>query len=81
MGLAFTAKATDTLSEIITKLFLHDIGTIFIIDDEHNLSGVVSRKDLLKILVSNHNKYTMPVIAMAMTRIPNIVFLRKKKLY
>lgn len=78
MALACTAKATETLSEIITKIFLHDIGTIFIVDDDNNLFGVVSRKDMLKILVSNSTAHTMPV-AMAMTRVPNVVYLSEEE--
>lgn len=73
MGLAITANVNETFSQVISKLFVHDVGTVFVVDDNDNLAGVVSRKDLLKIMVSNANAHTMP-IAMAMTRVPNIVY-------
>ncbi len=73
MGVVITAKSTETFSEVVSKLFLHDIGTIFILNENSELAGVVSRKDLLKILVANANANSMPV-AMAMTRMPNVVY-------
>ncbi|MBF0715548.1 CBS domain-containing protein [Gemelliphila palaticanis] len=73
MGLSITANVNETFSQVISKLFIHDVGTIFIVDDNDNLAGVVSRKDLLKIMVSNSNAHIMP-IAMAMTRVPNVVY-------
>lgn len=77
MGIAYVSKSTDSISEIITKLFLNDIGTIFIVNEQAVLSGVVSRKDTLKMLVANANAGTLPV-AMAMTRVPNVVCLNSE---
>lgn len=73
MGVAVTALSTDTFTEVIAKLFLHDVGTVFIVDGENYLAGVVSRKDLLKIMIANHNAQHLP-IAMAMTRMPNVIY-------
>lgn len=71
MGIAITSKITDSIAEVVSKLFLHDVGTVFILDDSNSLSGVVSRKDMLKMLVAN-NSNNLPV-AMAMTRVPNVI--------
>lgn len=76
MGVAITAKATNTFAEVVSILFLHDIGTLFIVDEENNLAGVVSRKDLLKMLLANSSEHNLPV-AMAMTRVPNVVYLHE----
>lgn len=73
MGLGVTVKIDEKVSSVISKLFIYDIGTIFIVDENNNLSGVVSRKDLLKLVVGNSNSHTLP-IAMAMTRVPNVVY-------
>ena len=51
---------------------LSDVGSIFIIDDEENLCGVVSRKDLLKATIGGLDINKMP-IGMVMTRTPNVV--------
>ena len=53
-------------------LSLSDVGSIFIIDDEENLCGVVSRKDLLKATIGGLDINKMP-IGMVMTRTPNVV--------
>lgn len=73
MGIAITAKNTETFADVISKLFLHDVGTVFVVDENNNLAGVVSRKDLLKLAISNNNATSLP-IAMAMTRVPNVVY-------
>lgn len=76
MGVAVTAKNTDSFAEVVSKLFIYDVGTIFIVTDENILEGVVSRKDMLKVLLANSNANNLPV-AMAMTRVPNVVYVRE----
>lgn len=73
MGLGVTSTIDEKVPDVISKLFIHDLGTIFIVDKNKNLVGVVSRKDLLKLVVANTNSNNLP-IAMAMTRMPNIVY-------
>lgn len=72
MGVAITAKKMDLFADVVSKLYVHDVGTIFILDEHNHLAGVVSRKDLLKMAIANPNASTMPV-ALAMTRIPNVI--------
>ena len=57
-------------------MFLSDVGSIFIIDDEENLCGIVSRKDLLKATIGGADMNKMP-IGMIMTRTPNIITVEK----
>jgi len=65
-------KEDTTVYDAIVTLFLRDIGTLFVADEEGSLSGLVSRKDLLKIAIGNADIHKIPV-GIIMTRMPNIV--------
>lgn len=58
--------------EAICNMFLEDVGTLFIVREGAVLSGVVSRKDLLKSAMGKQNLNELP-ISVVMTRMPNIV--------
>ena len=58
-------------------MFLSDVGSIFIIDDDESLCGIVSRKDLLKATIGGADMNKMP-IGMIMTRTPNIITVEKE---
>ena len=75
MGIAITAKSTASYSEVLSKLFIYDVGTIFIVNEENHLVGVTSRKDMLK-LARNADADSLP-IALAMTRVPNVICIEK----
>jgi CBS domain-containing protein len=60
--------------DAIVQLFLEDVGTIFVVQDDGSLSGLVSRKDLLKIAIGNADIHKIPV-GIIMTRMPNLVTL------
>ena len=72
MGMPVVVKKDVSLYDVIVEMFLSDVGSIFIIDDEENLCGVVSRKDLLKDTIGGLDINKMP-IWMVMTRTPNVV--------
>lgn len=61
-----------TVYDAIVTMFLEDTGNIYV-QNKGYLSGVVSRKDFIKITLGNHDIKTLPV-AMIMTRMPNIVY-------
>lgn len=63
-----------TIYDAIVILFLEDVGTVFIQNQEKYLVGVVSRKDFLKTAIGNQDIYKMPV-GMIMTRMPNVSFV------
>lgn len=65
-------KETASVHDTVVTLFLEDTDNIFVIDAVGRLSGVVSRKDLLKFTIGNHSLETIP-ISMVMTRQPKIV--------
>lgn len=57
--------------DAIVTLFVEDVGTLFVVDEEGYLQGVVSRKDLLKAAIGTPDLSRVPV-AVIMTRMPNI---------
>ena len=76
MSVPVLTKKDGSIYDAIVNMFLSDVGSIVIIDDDDNLCGVVSRKDLLKATMGGTDIQKMPV-GMIMTRMPNIVTLDK----
>lgn len=64
-------KESASVYEAITTMFLGDVGTLFVVDENNFLSGVVSRKDLLRASIGNQDLNRVP-IHIIMTRMPNI---------
>lgn len=61
--------------EAVVTMFLEDVGTVFVVDDAGMLTGVVSRKDLLKAAINNSDLRTIPVV-MVMTPLSKIIFVQ-----
>lgn len=78
MSTPILVKQDISIYEVIVTMFLSDVGSIFIIDNNENLSGIVSRKDLLKATIGGGDINKMP-IGMIMTRMPNIVIIEKEE--
>ncbi|WP_285858814.1 helix-turn-helix transcriptional regulator [Neobacillus niacini] len=64
-------KSTSVYNAIV-QLFLEDVGTLYAVDSEGCLAGVISRKDLLRAALGNKNLQELPV-SVIMTRMPNII--------
>lgn len=64
-----------SVHEAITSMFLGDVGTLFVVDEQNFLTGVVSRKDLLRTSIGNHDLQKLAV-HIIMTRMPNIAVCR-----
>ena len=62
--------------EAIVTMFLEDVGSVFILDESGLLSGVVSRKDLLKAAINNADLHSLPVV-MVMTPLSKIVVVNE----
>lgn len=58
--------------DAIVQLFLEDVGTLYAVNSEGHLAGVISRKDLLRASLGNSNLSELPV-SVIMTRMPNII--------
>lgn len=63
---------STTVYDAVTNLFMYDVGSLYVKDDNNELIGVLSRKDLLRAAISNPNTEKTPV-AMIMSRMPNII--------
>jgi len=61
-----------TVYDAIVRLFLEDAGTVYV-ENNGFLSGVVSRKDFIKIAVGNTEVKKLPM-GMIMSRMPKIVY-------
>ncbi|HPT70277.1 MAG TPA: CBS domain-containing protein, partial [Syntrophomonas sp.] len=71
-SMAVVVKENCSIYDAIVTLFVEDTGSIFVLDAENYLAGVVSRKDLLKTTLGQADIHKMPV-SVIMTRMPNII--------
>lgn len=78
MSMPSLVKKDTSIYDVIVTMFLSDVGSVFIIDDENHLSGIVSRKDLLKATIGGGDINKIP-IGMIMTRTPNVVTIYKEE--
>lgn len=60
----------DTAYDAICTMFLEDVGTLFVINNDNHLVGVCSRKDLLRAAMGQ-DIHSVP-IHIIMSRMPNI---------
>src|SRR5690625_3733814 len=60
-------------------MFLGDVGTLFVVDEDNYLTGVLSRKDLLRASIGNQDLNQLPV-HIIMTRMPNITVCKPNDL-
>nr|WP_281273778.1 helix-turn-helix transcriptional regulator [Biomaibacter acetigenes] len=65
-------KEGSSVYDAIVTLFLEDVGTLFVVQEDGSLVGLVSRKDLLKIAIGNADIHKIPV-GVIMTRMPNLI--------
>lgn len=71
-GVPVIISDTSTVQDAVVMLFLENVGSLIVTNQEHALLGMVSRKDLLKVTLGNPNGAAMP-ISLVMTRQPNII--------
>ncbi|TWT26178.1 helix-turn-helix transcriptional regulator [Planomicrobium sp. CPCC 101110] len=64
--------------DAISQMFLDDVGTLFVVDKQSLLTGVLSRKDLLRTSLGNQDLSAIPV-HIIMTRMPNITYCFKNE--
>ena len=77
MSIPIIIEENVSIHSAIVTMFLEDVGSIFITSNKY-LSGVVSRKDLLKSAIGNGDISSIPV-SMAMTRMPNIICVKENE--
>ena len=77
MSMPVVIKQDTNIYDSIVTMFLSDVGSVFIIDENENLCGIISRKDLLKATIGSADINKMPV-GMIMTRTPNVITANKE---
>lgn len=60
-----------TVYDAIVTMFLEDVGTLFVVDNDNLLVGALSRKDCLRASIGKQDLNNVPV-HIIMTRMPNI---------
>ena len=68
----------SSIYDAVITLFLENVDSLFVVDSNEFLAGIVSRKDLLKITIGETDLENLPV-SMAMTRIPHLVTIKEDK--
>ena len=71
MSKPVTVNENTMVYDAIVYLFLNDVGTLFV-ENNDALVGAVSRKDFLKIAIGGTDIHKVPV-GVIMTRMPNII--------
>ncbi|MEG1621483.1 MAG: CBS domain-containing protein [Oscillospiraceae bacterium] len=74
MGVPAVIPPSVSAFDASAELFMRDVGSLFINDEDDGLVGIVSRKDLLRVAIGKADLHTIP-ITMIMTRKPNIIFI------
>ncbi|MFD2209198.1 helix-turn-helix transcriptional regulator [Virgibacillus halophilus] len=78
-SIPIVVKESVSVYDAISTMFLEDVGTLFVVDQKSYLSGVVSRKDLLRATIGQKDLNQLPV-HIIMTRMPNITVCKKEDL-
>ncbi|WP_270179321.1 helix-turn-helix transcriptional regulator [Alkalihalobacillus sp. CinArs1] len=64
-------QENTSVYDAICSMFLEDVGTLFVVNKQAHLVGVLSRKDLLRAALGKQDLQSIPV-TIIMTRMPNI---------
>lgn len=76
LSLPVVLDESTNIYDAIVFMFLEDVGSVYITNDGL-LTGVVSRKDLLRNAIGGSDLHKVP-IGVIMTRMPNIIFAKKE---
>ncbi|WP_283244299.1 helix-turn-helix transcriptional regulator [Wansuia hejianensis] len=69
-------EESTSIYDAIVFMFLEDVGSIYITNNGI-LSGVISRKDIIRTVMGGTDLYKVP-IGVIMTRMPNIIYVKPK---
>ena len=76
-SLPVVVKENVSVYDAIVTMFLEDVGTLFVVDEDNLLVGVLSRKDCLRASIGKQDLNNLPV-TIIMTRMPNITVCNKE---
>ncbi|MGM9987888.1 MAG: helix-turn-helix transcriptional regulator [Bacillaceae bacterium] len=77
MSIPIVVGKNMSVYDAICTMFLEDVGTLFVVDQNAILVGVLSRKDLLRASLGKQELASLPV-NIIMTRMPNITMCSKE---
>lgn len=78
-SIPIVVQESASVYDAICTMFLEDVGTLFVVNKESSLVGVLSRKDLLRASMGKQDLNEIP-INIIMTRMPNITTCSKDDL-
>lgn len=78
-SIPIVVSESASVYDAISTMFLEDVGTLFVVNERTCLTGVLSRKDLLRASIGNQDLTNVPV-HIIMTRMPNITVCKKDDL-
>lgn len=70
-------RETASVHDAVVTLFMENVGSLIVTDEQNTLQGVVSRRDLLKATLGNPNPGNTPV-GVIMSRFPNVVTITEE---
>lgn len=70
-------EETTSIIEGIITMFTKNAGTLYVVDGKY-LSGVVSRKDIIKAMIGRKEVESLP-LTLIMTRTPHIIYLEPEE--
>nr|WP_300002224.1 helix-turn-helix transcriptional regulator [Tissierella sp.] len=68
---------TTLIYDVVVSMFVDDVGSIFL-SNKGALSGIVSRKDVIKFIMGGKDLYSVPV-SIIMTRMPHVLYTTAEK--
>ncbi|UWG96841.1 helix-turn-helix transcriptional regulator [Dehalobacter sp. DCM] len=71
-SIAASVKESISIYDAVVSMFTNNVGSLIVINDRHELKGMVSRKDILKASLGHTDLHQVP-ISVIMTRMPNII--------
>ena len=80
MSMPVNVKEDLSIYDAVVRMFIEDVGTIFVIDKNDKISGVISRKDLLKMSIGQNDLKKTPV-SLTMTRKPKLITIKPDNTY
>ncbi|MGF0094961.1 helix-turn-helix transcriptional regulator [Peptoniphilus sp. SGI.035] len=75
MSLPFSCDQKTSVYDVVVDLFMEDLSSMFITEGGY-LTGIVSRKDLIRFMIGDADIKKTPV-SVIMTRMPNVFYVDK----
>lgn len=78
MSVPVVVASDKSAYDAVVSMFMDDVGSVYVVDGKSMLTGVVSRKDLLKAATNNNGDLRDLPVMMVMTPLSKIVMVRSE---